>query len=299
MKYKNKCNNLRRQLGGSDSYDLNKLKLDQIHFWMHQFEEHITMIVLGIETNPDPTKSAPYVDNAHELKSEGIKLRTTIKGFMDKIFNSKGIDKNKIVLDESDYKKLAKDSFDDITISEADKLTRQIRDYKQKILDTIKFAQQNKRWLGWLFQSFVQHMVDELDNYEKIIKTGSDIQNGHNIEEQISFWTKINAEHVGLASHLLDIDYANDADFRNAYENYVKAQHFIGPNRDRPVKLTDELQAYLITLDGITHETRNKLESGQLKSIIHPDLAFHDVREAERAKVALQNLAQKQQVNVL
>jgi hypothetical protein len=321
IKYRNKCNNLkkevstrgqtqlggRRQQRGGNPNIYNKI--DQVHFWLHQFEEHATIIALGIESDPDannPTKPCnngsnppknppPYFSDASELKLRGIQLHLAIKDYLNELFVCKGIDENKIVLDQGDFNKLGT-NVDSLNgkVSEASGLVQQVLEYKQLVISRIKEGEASKKWLGWIQESLVQHMIDELLFYQDIIKTGSDILNDNtdrSIEQQISFWTKINAEHVGTASKLLDIDYSNDADFRNAYENYFMAKNFIGKNRDQPTNLTAQLQEYLNTLDTIQHETKRKIDSGELKSVIHPDLAFHDVREAERAKAALPSLS--------
>lgn len=318
IKYRNKCNNLKRkvnsrtQMGGRflKGGVIHRDKLDQVHFWLHQFDEHVVIISLGIEVDPDklnppkvsmvrPTyKPNPYVDNAGELKAKGIELHLRIKEFMDRVFVSKGIDEEKVILDEGDFSRLGTEELSaDAILSEASGLVNEISEYKQTVLNTIKNAQGSRKWLGWIMESLVQHMIDELNNFQRIIKSGSDINNDFtdpSILEQISFWTKINAEHVGMASHMLDITYENDTDFRNAYENYFRAQEFIGFNRNEPTNLTPELQAYISTLDIIQQQTKDKIDAGALKSIIHPDLAHHDVREMERAKAALQILSTKQ-----
>lgn len=293
LKYKEKYNNLKLKKinGGTKGLDL-KYKYDQIHFWMHQFEEHAVVISLAIEPDPDPQPNSVSVfhSEASMLKAKGIELHKRAKEYLDRVFVSKGIDENKIVLDESDYAKL---NFSQSDISEAEIIVDDIRKYKINVINVIKECEANRKWLGWIMESLVQHMIDELDFYGKIIQTGSDLNNSYNVPEQISFWTKINAEHVGMASHFLDITYENDTAFRNAYENYYKAQEYIGKNRDQPINISAELQTYINTLVNITEETRNKLEQGQLKSVINPDIAFHDVREAERSQLAIQSLKNK------
>jgi len=108
-------------------------------------------------------------------------------------------------------------------------------------------------------------------------------------KDELVFWSEINAEHVGTASHLLDPDYKNDDIFKKAYDlhhefPYVKEkaqtnQFYLELSR-RFVEILDKFQS----------ETKLKVEKRSIDSTINPNLANHDDRESKRALLVLDSL---------
>ena len=273
LKYKNKYkefkNTLESQSGGALS---TRELLDEIHFWLHQFEEHALFLHLGIVTNLD-------------LKQKGLVLNQRARQHLQNMFVSKGIDEHKIALDESDFAKLGNDVQGNI--DQALSIVAEIKKYKQQVLAAIIEAEENGSWIGWIYQSFAEHVLLELDFFQKMA-----MGTVPSVRAQCIFWNRINAEHVGMASHFLDPTFENDEDIAKADTQY----HECHPENPRKPAPTDDNQFLVLTLqcidqlDVLQRETERKVTNGEAKSVIHPTLAAHDVREGLRAKYALSRL---------
>lgn len=156
-------------------------------------------------------------------------------------------------------------------------LTEQLRDYKIRVLTNLL----NGKWLGWIFPVFARHVIVELDYFVDKLNGVS-----YSPEEEATFWDVINGEHAGLASHLLDpterkvVDETNE--FSLLFEKIAQSEE------EMLVKLS--LKAAQ-ELDEYYKDSEGKIKKGAVKSVIHPALIDHDIREGERAIEILKRLA--------
>ena len=150
-------------------------------------------------------------------------------------------------------------------------VTPQSQAFKNRVL-----ALQNQgRWVGWLFPSFVQHIRDEIDVMLARIRPG-----GISSRDELCFGNRMNADHIAFASHLLDpLAGATDPAKKLA----------AGPLYD---SLTAKNRCMTDTYDSLLAISRqaggevDKFFTGfdlrKFPSVIHPALAAHVVREGQR-----------------
>ena len=141
------------------------------------------------------------------------------------------------------------------------------------------YAESQQRWIGWLFPVFYDHVRREIDY------ALTRIQRPLSAQEEVCFWTQIGAEHAVMAAHLLDPMEVQA--FQEAMNQYVKMDGLhkscAGQIMPSMVALTErsarELDRFFTTA-----------ERANLKSVIHPTLAAHIVREGRRFVQTMQAL---------
>lgn len=214
-------------------------------FWSRQLSEHTLFLHLGLEV--EPLKS--YGDKLHQLWEN---FRAT---FPDETF-------------QGDVESLLTFNY----------LSEQTKDYKINTLnfltDCIKNADAIPRaWLGWIFPTFAEHVIRELN-------FAQDKANGRQIspQDEINFWRIINKEHALFDAHLLD---PSEADLiKTAYQLAEKIEG----------DQTCESRIFVkISLDAIKEldkyhlKGKSLLNNNQVRSIIHPALLTHVIREGQRS----------------
>ena len=140
------------------------------------------------------------------------------------------------------------------------------QDLKQRLIEV-----SNNRWIGWLFPLFYEHVKREIDY------ALTRIQRDLSAEEELCFWTQIGAEHAAMAAQLLDPT-EHDA----VLEGFRQAGNFS--------QLHDACQQQVMpAFVEMTRRAAAELDayakiaaSGQVKSVIHPVLAQHIIREGQR-----------------
>ena len=140
------------------------------------------------------------------------------------------------------------------------------QDLKQRLIEASR-----NRWIGWLFPIFYEHVKREIDY------ALTRMQRDLTAQEELCFWTQIGAEHAAMAAQLLDPT-EHDAvleGFRQA-GNFTQL-HDACQQQVMPafVEMTRRAAAELDTYAKIA-------ASGQVKSVIHPVLAQHIIREGQR-----------------
>ena len=140
------------------------------------------------------------------------------------------------------------------------------QDLKQRLSEASR-----NRWVGWLFPVFYDHIKREIDY--ALTRVQRDLM----AQEEMCFWTQIGAEHAAMAAHLLDpTEHAAVLEgFRQA-GNLTKlheacSQQVMPAFIELSRQAAAELDAYAKTA-----------ASGAVKSVIHPTLAQHILREGQR-----------------
>jgi hypothetical protein len=129
------------------------------------------------------------------------------------------------------------------------------------------------QWLGWLFPLFVDHIRREGDYFIDILQHKTLAA-----EDVCKTWIVFMAEHAAFAAHLLDPTEAQKIRQATAFIGSFEKLH-AGCNaiNDQLLVMTTqagkELDQYFTHLD---------VGSPRLKSIIHPALAKHVIREGQR-----------------
>lgn len=145
-------------------------------------------------------------------------------------------------------------------------LAAQSQDLKTRCLEQSKM-----RWIGWLFPLFYEHIRREIDY--GLTK----IQRDLTAEEEACFWTQIGAEHAIMAVHLLDPSEKEAA--IAGYEEFKKLENLHSNCQQQVMPTFVELsKRAAVDLDAFFNEAK----AAKVKSVIHPVLADHIIREGQR-----------------
>lgn len=164
-------------------------------------------------------------------------------------------------IDRSNYKAMNRQTID---------LVKPFLAYKLRMLE----LQTSARIHSLVWPLFFTHTAREADRFMKRL----DMYNDGNVEfarnEVVDFWTSTMGEHAQFISQLLDPQ--EEALIQKADET---AEAFLGNLRRSPRNFRALLQAGEDIIDFKTAAERG-IETGAIKSIIHPALADHVRREA-------------------
>lgn len=128
-------------------------------------------------------------------------------------------------------------------------------------------------WLGWLFPTFVDHTRRELDFFIRKL-TG-----GMGMDEEVCIWLRFMAEHAVFAAHLLDpqeVPLIRNAAGLVGYFLHVED----GCGKQTLPALIELGKHGGRDLD--EYFQRSGIGTPKVKSVIHPALAAHVVREGQR-----------------
>lgn len=142
-----------------------------------------------------------------------------------------------------------------------------LRAFKTLVLDELQ-----KGWCGWIYPLFVEHTRRELDMFVKHIQTNA------LDEDELQHWLRFMAEHAAFAAHLLDpmeADKIREAtEVTGQFCNLAKACDGMTPTLlDMSKHEGEGLDEWL---------TQSGLGTPNTRSVVHPALAAHVVREGQR-----------------
>lgn len=165
---------------------------------------------------------------------------------------------------------------------EVEELAAELRDFKTYVHNRLMAGE----WLGWLYPSFVGHVRSELD-YFLLSLRNVDTPPSERVSQELCTWLQFMADHAAFAEHLLD----------PSEERLVKQAQVI---KGQLQKLENRCVSVALSLVELSQRAGNLLDrylttSGigteRVKSIIHPVLALHVVREG---RMFLRTLAEIQ-----
>ena len=136
-----------------------------------------------------------------------------------------------------------------------------------------------------VWPSFFEHTAREAERFTKRLDQFSRGDTSINIKEAAEFWTIIMGEHADFIAHLLDPE--ESALIRKAMQtsDAFRRMHKSVPSSKGPVE-----QAVDDIIDFKTAAEKG-IQTGKIKSIIHPALADHVRREALKAADELRRAA--------
>jgi DUF2935 family protein len=145
---------------------------------------------------------------------------------------------------------------------------KQLRDFESFCIDR---GNQGK-WIGWLFPMFIEHIRDEQDYFwQRVTASLTPAQ-------EMCSWLGFMGQHCAFAQHLLDpSEGAKMQDALNLLARFVDLSGGCNVVNDQLLLLSQtagtDLDAYLKNLG---------VGTPKLRSVIHPVLAAHVVREGQR-----------------
>lgn len=143
----------------------------------------------------------------------------------------------------------------------------------------------NGEWIGAVYPQFVDHIHRELLYFRNKL-LGIKMSPA----DEVQFWNTINSEHAGFASHLLD---------PTEEELVDKADATMKKIRDLPVASIVMAIEAGIDLLNFNIEAYNATLANQIKSIIHPTLLRHVIREGQIGNNVLAKFANSSQLEVV
>lgn len=135
-------------------------------------------------------------------------------------------------------------------------------------------------WLGATYPTFVKHVLRELVYFEEKL---AGVQ--FSAADEVAFWNITNSEHASFASHLLDPVHSDLHDEAESTSRKIGAL----PNTNDLASIVMAIEAGA-DLDAWNKTREQEQLLGRLKSIIHPTLQSHVIREGEYGQAILRGL---------
>ncbi len=154
-------------------------------------------------------------------------------------------------------------------------LTEELRAFKKHL----QVLLQKGKWIGWIFPDFIDHVIDELDYF---VNKLNDLPMA--ASEEIEFWNEINSEHAGFTAHLLD---------PKEFDLVAKAHEFSESFRSLPSDEADMFLRLSLKESRKLDEFQKAAKTIKPKSIIHPVLLDHVIRENNRSIEMLEKLSDR------
>ena len=222
-------------------------------FWNEQMMEHAKFFVMLM---PGPELAA--------VRSQAERFQQTFAGQLEKTRAAS--------LDRGNYT-----AFNRTTIE----LVKPYADFKHKMRD----EQAAGRLQSLVWASFFEHTAREAERFAKRLDQFSRGDTSTDMKEAAEFWTIIMGEHADFIAHLLDPE--ENALIQKAMQTSAafRQMHRSVPSSKGPVeKAVDDI------IDFKTAAEKG-IQTGKIKSIIHPTLADHVRREALKAADELKRAA--------
>ena len=146
-------------------------------------------------------------------------------------------------------------------------LVRRFLDVKRQM----EKAQESGQLRSLAWPTFFEHVALEGERFANRLEKFSRGQVEYDRSEVIDFWTRIMADHADFVAHLLDPE--EKALIQKAMQSAGVWRGMKGGSKD---KVDDQLDSFI----AFKKTAQAGVEAGQIKSIIHPLLADHVLREA-------------------
>jgi hypothetical protein len=222
-------------------------------FWNEQMMEHARFFVMLM---PGPELAGP--------RGRAERYQQTFAGQLERARSAS--------LDRGNYA-----AFNRSTVE----LVKPYADFKHEMRD----QQAAGRLQSLVWPSFFEHTAREAERFNRRLEQFTRGDTSTDMKEAAEFWTIIMGEHAGFIAHLLDPEenaliqkamQTSDA-FRRMHDN-------VPPSKEPVEKAVDDI------IDFKTAAEKG-IQTGKIKSIIHPALADHVRREALKAADELRRAA--------
>ncbi len=222
-------------------------------FWNEQMMEHARFFVMLM---PGPELAEP--------RGQAERFQQTFAGQLERARAAS--------LDRSNYA-----AFNRSTVE----LVKPYADFKHRMRD----EQAAGRLQSLVWPAFFEHTGREADRFAKRLDQFSRGDTSTDMKEAAEFWTIIMGEHADFIAHLLDPE--ENALIQKAMQtsDAFRRMHKSVPSSKGPVE-----QAVDDIIDFKTAAEKG-IQTGKIKSIIHPTLADHVRREALKAADELRRAA--------
>jgi hypothetical protein len=222
-------------------------------FWNEQMMEHAKFFVMLM---PGPELAGP--------RAQAERFQQTFAGQLEKARGA-GLDRGSYA------------AFNRSTVE----LVKPYADFKHKMRD----EQAAGRLQSLVWPSFFEHTEREAEHFVKRLDQFSRGDTSIDMKEAAEFWTIIMGEHADFIAHLLDPEESELIRKAMQTSDAFRRMHKSVPSSKGPVE-----QAVDDIIDFKTAAERG-IQTGKIRSIIHPALADHVRREALKAADELKRAA--------
>ncbi len=222
-------------------------------FWNEQMMEHAKFFVMLM---PGPELAAP--------RGQAEQFQQTFAGQLEKARTAS--------LDKSNYA-----AFNRSTIE----LVKPFVDFKHRMRD--EQAAGKLKSLTW--STFFDHTAREAERFSRRLDQFSRGDTAVNMKEAADFWTMIMGEHADFIAHLLD------PQERTLIQKAMQTSDAFRRMHDSPPSSKNPLEKAVNDIIDFKTAAEKGIQTGQIKSIIHPTLADHVRREALKAADELKRAA--------
>lgn len=164
-------------------------------------------------------------------------------------------------------------------------LVNELEAYKTEVLNRLL----NGEWIGATYPQFVDHILREL-RYFKNRLLGAPLAP----EQEVKFWNTINSEHAGFASHLLDPTEEASVDKADATMKEIRNLPSLGDE----ASIIMAIEAG-INLTNFNIESYGGILNNKVRSVIHPTLLRHVIREGQIGQNVLGKMINEQQIDIV
>src|ERR671913_570575 len=222
-------------------------------FWNEQMMEHAKFFVMLM---PGPELAGP--------RGQAEQFQQTFAGQLEKVRAAS--------LDRGNYA-----AFNRSTVE----LVKPYADFKHRMRD----EQAAGRLQSLVWPAFFEHTAREADRFARRLDQFSRGNTATDMKEAAEFWTIIMGEHADFIAHLLDPEESALIQKAMQTSTAFRQMHKSVPSSKGPVE-----QAVDDIIDFKTAAEKG-IQTGKIKSIIHPALADHVRREALKAADELKRAA--------
>ncbi len=222
-------------------------------FWNDQLMEHAKFFVMLM----------PGAELAAQ-RSEAEKFQQTFAAQLEKSKTAR--------LDKSNYA-----AFNRSTVE----IVKPFVDWKRKMSEMQ--ASGKLRSLTW--STFFDHTANEADRFGRRLEQFSRGDTSTNMKEAAAFWALIMGEHADFIAHLLD-----PAE-RDLIMKAMKTSDAFHKMHDNPPSSKNPVEQAVNEIIDFKTAAEKGIQTGTIKSIIHPTLADHVRREALKAADELKRAA--------
>lgn len=214
----------------------------EVHFWSRQLSEHALFLSLGLEQR--------------DLRRAAAAARESWETFRRRVFTD-----GWLVVPLS------------VVVPEVLRLCAALRALKTEVYDRSTRGE----WLGWLFPTFVEHTRRELDLFVEHLNEGL-AGRPMRAPDELCRWLRFMAEHAAFAAHLLDPTEA--VLIRQAVSRMGEFTELHASCASTTPQLVELSKRAGRELD--LYFTQSGIGTPTVRSVIHPVLAEHVVREGRR-----------------
>lgn len=152
-----------------------------------------------------------------------------------------------------------------------------LKEYKVRVWDSTLTG-----WNGFIHPGFAEHVILELDHFQNKINGVEYLP-----EYEADFWNKINSDHASFVTALVD---PSEREVVLTFDKEAqKTKHYRDESPDVATYMAISVAA-AAELDAIMEKANQDVASKRVKSIIHPVLGDHVVREGKRSVEVLSKL---------